>query len=87
MVLTGDVGHGSCLFLGQRPLCGIGVDRVGEDAGGLDRSFLLPADLRASVTMTARPLPSAALTAAVEKALRLPVHPTASSSAVPDVAG
>ena len=87
VVLTGDVGHGSCLFLGQRPLCGVGVARVGEDAAGLDRTFSLPQDFRATVSMTARPLPSAGLTAAVERALRLPVHASASSAAVPDVAG
>ncbi len=39
VVMSGDVGHGDCTFLGQRPLCAVGSDRVGEDAGGLDRTF------------------------------------------------
>lgn len=86
VALSGDAGHGSCLVIGQRPLCAVGAARVGEDAAGLDRTFSLPVPLTASVTMTARPLPTPALTAAVTAALDLPVRVRASSVAVADVA-
>ncbi len=86
VVMSGDVGHGDCTFLGQRPLCAVGSARVGEDAGGLDRTFTTPTAFVGQVAMTARPLPNAGLQAAVEKALGLKVHAVASSTAMPDLA-
>ncbi len=85
-MLSGDVGQGSCLFLSSRPLCAPTAGRIGEDAGGLDRSFTLPTGFSGTAAVTARPLPSAQLTRTVEKALALPVHATASSVEMPDLA-
>ena len=86
VVLSGDVGQGSCLFLDTRPLCAPTAARTGEDAGGLDRTFTLPTELTATLAMTARPLPGPQLTKAVEQALDLKVHAAASSVAMPDLA-
>ena len=87
VVLSADVGRGACTFLGPRPLCAAGTQRVGEDAAGLDRTFTLPAAAHAEVTVSARAVPSLELQRRVEKALGLAVHATSSSVAVPDLAG
>ncbi len=87
IVLSGDIGHGGCTLLGPRPLCAAGIARTGEDAAGLDRTFTLPSTTSAEVTVTATPIPDAALQRRVEKALGLEVHATSSSVAVPDLAG
>ena len=86
VVLSGDAGQGSCLFLGSRPLCSPTAARTGEDAGGVDRTVNLPAPLTGTLTMTARPLPGRQLSRALERALDLRVHATASSVAMPDLA-
>ncbi len=85
VVLSGDIGHGACTFLGPRPLCDPGTGRVGEDAAGLDRMFTLSHGTDAIVAVSARAGPSAALQDAVERALGLAVHATSSSTAVPDL--
>ena len=87
IVLSGDIGHGGCTLLGPRPLCAAGIARTGEDASGLDRTFTLPSSTSADVTVTATPVPDAALQRRVEEALGLEVHATSSSVAVPDLAG
>lgn len=85
--LTADIGRPGCLPTAAGMQCSPTLERIGEEAAGLDRRLSLETATSYALAGAARPVTGPWLVDTVADALDLRLRATASSAAVADLAG
>ena len=81
-----DASNG-CILLGVTPQCVAGLNRAGEEAAGIDRTYITGAAAEYSVSGTTTPRAGRALDGVIDQFAKYPVVAIGSTDAVPDPLG